>query len=1092
MMRVFHSMFAAVVKSFAFLQDRKAAKRKSRRVLSPAQTRVDRLVGRTLCVVFFVSLLATANSSARHAIAHLAHKSQIRVSSWTSSLPTKLYRSLTGGDGRYELTVHVPVEQSKTVSSPHSAGYSTAAGSIPVVPNMIPWPPDAPLVFTDDPLEVGVTVMRALHITELRDAINLVRVRAGLAAASWDEAVAPGVPIRAAQILELRARLDDARIALGMSGGSYSGPPPSIGGSIRAAHVRELRERVKELFTTTANASAVVARLDPANRTGGGGEDPLSRNFNWSVPLVRLPGRSGLDLGLSLSYNSLVWTKSGSFISFDDDRGFPSPGFRLGFPVIHSIYFNSEVGKNAFLLITPNGERVELRQVGSSNLYEAADSSHLLLDSSSMILRTTDGAQLSYAAFGSEFQCTQIKDPNGNFITVTYTGDGRINTIVDTLGRTLTFNYHPTDITLTSIAQSWVGQPGPHVWASFTYTNTEVQTGFGINVTKLGPANGSTVKTLRSVTLNDNSRFEFDHTTWIQVSKINRYAADGHLLNYRSYNLPAHGSTQLDDCPRFSERRDWAENFNRGGSPGASGLPSGSEEEVLTGPWTVPTNASWTLPDGTTNESGVVVQVTLPDGTYNKVYFAGTAGTGTGWKRGLPSMVETYGKTTPDQPPPIKQRSRVSTWTQDDEDAPFLLNPRVKETHVYDFDGAGQIKNHARTRITYVLVDFGDGTSCRLPQDVFEYQANATTVLRRTRTDYHTPVGAYISARVVGLPSEGRMYEVNPDTEVETLMTQVAFAYDESGSVVGTDAPIQHDNTHYGAGFVVGRGNLSSVTRYNVVNGQSTVTRVKYDTAGSPRATIDPLEHEVNVGYADAFSDGINRNTLAYATSVTDDDGFTATTQYNFNHGSITRSQTPPPAGNSVGPIKKFTYDSKTRLEKVEMEINNNPDYSHARFVYPDSQNRIDTYTTIEAGEGEALAFTLLDGHGRTFATASVHPGSTGGYSGKLTLFDKLGRTIKDSNPTETNVTSGTYLQWQALGDDNPTTGGPGWVYTSQTYDWNGRPLTITNPAGKSKTASYDGCGCAGGDVVTLTDEVETPAQALLRCAGATIEDRSA
>src|SRR2546423_504412 len=143
-------------------------------------------------------------------------------------------------------------------------------------------------------------------------------------------------------------------------------------------------------FVSSEAPPTFMERLDPANRTGAGGEDPLSRNFNWNLSLVDLPGRAGLDLSLGLSYNSLVWTKTGNSISFDDDRGFPSPGFRLGFPVIQPLYFNAEVGKSAFLLLSPDGSRTELRQVGTSVLYEAADSSHLLLDSSTMILHTTD------------------------------------------------------------------------------------------------------------------------------------------------------------------------------------------------------------------------------------------------------------------------------------------------------------------------------------------------------------------------------------------------------------------------------------------------------------------------------------------------------------------------------------------------------------------------------------------------------------------------------------------------------------------------------------------------------------------------------
>ncbi len=35
-----------------------------------------------------------------------------------------------------------------------------------------------------------------------------------------------------------------------------------------------------------------------------------SRNFNWSLPLLSLRGRAGLDLHLALTYNSLVWTKA--------------------------------------------------------------------------------------------------------------------------------------------------------------------------------------------------------------------------------------------------------------------------------------------------------------------------------------------------------------------------------------------------------------------------------------------------------------------------------------------------------------------------------------------------------------------------------------------------------------------------------------------------------------------------------------------------------------------------------------------------------------------------------------------------------------
>ncbi|HEV7746049.1 MAG TPA: hypothetical protein VGO56_13700 [Pyrinomonadaceae bacterium] len=108
----------------------------------------------------------------------------------------------------------------------------------------------------------------------------------------------------------------------------------------------------------------------------------------------------------------------------------------------------------------------------------------------------------------------------------------------------------------------------------------------------------------------------------------------------------------------------------------------------------------------------------------------------------------------------------------------------------------------------------------------------------------------------------------------------------------------------------------------------------------------------------------------------------------------------------------------------------------------------------------EAYSISFTDGAGRPYYSASNHPGSNGGYRGVNTLYDVMGRVWKASNPTEVNSSS------TPFGDDVA-----GWLYTTQTYDWKGRPLVTTNPDLTTRTASYSGCGCAGGEVVTLTDE---------------------
>ena len=141
-------------------------------------------------------------------------------------------------------------------------------------------------------------------------------------------------------------------------------------------------------LTPIGSASSTVsslasARVDPFNQPGSG---LTARDAEWSVPLLSLPGRAGLDLGLNLSYSSMVWTRSGPYIYFDEDNGWPSPGFHLGFPTLQEKVFDAQAGRNVYLLIS-GGSRVSLRQMGTSNIYEAADSSYLqLIDYGSSLL----------------------------------------------------------------------------------------------------------------------------------------------------------------------------------------------------------------------------------------------------------------------------------------------------------------------------------------------------------------------------------------------------------------------------------------------------------------------------------------------------------------------------------------------------------------------------------------------------------------------------------------------------------------------------------------------------------------------------------
>jgi len=928
------------------------------------------------------------------------------------------------------------------------------------------------ITFEDPDLTAGVTRIRAQHIYDLRDAVNAVRAVAGLPAfTAWTTSSLETQPVHATDIQELRDNLGPALSALSITVAAYEDSTLATGPngtSIRKRHIEQLRERSTRGESTNSGppdgaVASAPARLDPMNRTGGGGEDPLSRNFNFAVGLVALPGRAGLDLGLSLSYNSLAtWTHNGGYISFDDDFGFPAPGFHLGFATIQGAYYNAQSNCYSFLLITSSGARVELRQVNNSNLFQAVDSSYILLDAQTMTLKLPDGTQMSYLWEGHDYQCTQIKDRNGNFITVTY-ADNKIDTIVDTLARTIKFSYLNDD--LNSITEYWTinGVQQSHTWAVFTYDNKIIQTSF-TGVTVIGPSNGVFIRVLTRVTFLDNSHFDFDYTPWGQVWKVSQYGINDYLLNTRAYNLrgsPFLPTGSESECPRFTERHEWAANWNRD--------TQGNPQEAITG---FAVTSSATIPDTSPALTGTLTQITMPDNTYQRIYF-GSPATSQVWKNGLALLTESYDVTGP------RQRWSTNTWTQDNESLAYQLNPRVTETNIYD-----SADNHARARVEYATFNLPDGTSCRYPQDSYEYAANGTTVVRRSHADYQM-TATYTNRRILGLPSakyicDGAQGEVSCNGSSGTsLVSKVTVEYDETGSIQGNDAPAQHDS-NYGASLLAGRGNVSSVKRHNVVNvGQYTMNTMQYNTAGSVVKTTDAEGHFSQVSYTDAFAasgttlDSGPPSTLAYPTTVTDADGYTANIRYNYQFGAVTWKRTPLPnvTDNQPGPQQKITYDAIGRLERTTNLVNN----AYTRYAY--GPNYVETFSTVNTVNDEAHSLRVFDGQGRVIAKAANHPGSAGGFSGQLVVYDAMGRVVRQYNPVETNLETISATAplhpyaWAPTGDDDPTNGGYGWVYTQQTYDWKGRPRVTTNQDGTYKEASYRGCGCAGGEVVTVQDE---------------------
>jgi len=201
-------------------------------------------------------------------------------------------------------------------------------------------------------------------------------------------------------------------------------------------------------------------RGNPAGHTPDGGAG--SANFQIAAPVLGLDGR-GLDLNLGLVYNSRVWHKANSEITFDIDHDWPVPGWSLGFGKIVGMG-----GQNGYMLVEPDGTRrpytcsITFYATGQDAACKTTDGSFIdykvLGDTpenggapSTATVYYPNGTEFIYVGATSNSNAdypSQIIDANGNRMLISYrNGKGpQIDKIADTLGRIVQFYYDSNNL----------------------------------------------------------------------------------------------------------------------------------------------------------------------------------------------------------------------------------------------------------------------------------------------------------------------------------------------------------------------------------------------------------------------------------------------------------------------------------------------------------------------------------------------------------------------------------------------------------------------------------------------------------------------
>ena len=336
-------------------------------------------------------------------------------------------------------------------------------------------------------------------------------------------------------------------------------------------------------------------------------------------------------------------------------------------------------------------------------------------------------------------------------------------------------------------------------------------------------------------------------------------------------------------------------------------------------------------------------------------------------------------------------------------------------------------------------------------------------------------------------------------------VSETDYSYDQTAVTSVSPAPIGHDETNYGNGSTVPRGNATTVTQKCFQSSgtcSNSVTTITYDTTGHAVSLTDPNG---------------NQTTLSYADNYTTDDGSPS-----GNTNTYVTKITRPPT-NGVSHIEQFQWDfNKGELRTLTDENNQQTSYQYAdpwwrltQTTFPDGGSVTNTYQ--DAGPNPSVTTSTLINTGNTIQSNTImdaaghviHTQLTSDPSGTDyvdTVYDGLGRVSSVSNPyrstsdTTYGVTTfaydslnrktlqsqpdGSLLQWcyndvASSGQTNCTANGSSQGssdasidfsdevgnHWQRTYDALGRMTAVLEPNGTTSTPSmetdygYDGLG---------------------------------
>ena len=738
-------------------------------------------------------------------------------------------------------------------------------------------------------------------------------------------------------------------------------PNPSSPTYVTTAQARPLLPNERGSGRATGKAAPTqIVKDDPGTALFLG-----STSYTKAIPILHLAGRNGLDVDLTLTYNSRVWTKdvkNTNKFTFNADRDWPAPGFRLGFGFLE---FNPGISGN-YTVTEASGAK---HLIDCSTTCDSTDNTYMHYDPTQKILSYKNGLQVTYGDVFSLYdpvkkvwtpsttllRPTQIKDTNGNFITISYIANSEqsVNTITDTLGRVISFGYDTTG-NLNSI--TWNGQFWVLTWNSAYVLNYNFTNGVLDS-----PATGAAIPVLTGIGFppppgfTGGSAYLFTYGDWGIVNQIGKYSAGGNLRNSVAYNYQ-NASSPSADFPTYTTLTRF------------DGVLTSATTYQVTGTSSNPTSVTITDPStSSTSKSPTRQTITTLD------------------TKGLTKTIQVVDAAAPS----TVLRQIAYTWTSD----------------------TGGI-NSRPSQITSTLEN-GQSSSV-----VFTYTTNGN-IQTRTENDYsgsqiRTTAFQYVTtAPLSTLHILDRVSQVLVKDAAGNLVAETDLAYDAySTSLVSVTGAAGHDDANFGSAYT-SRGNLSSTTAYKNAAAHSggIVHNLNYDTLGNLRTADADCCKQKSWSFSSATQ-------YAFPDSVTDgvSPGQTLKTSMTYYPNTFLPNTVTDPNRQSI----TYAYDTVNRLSQVTR----NADSKNFYTAYDDSSA---TPTTASSSDlNSAIQKTQTDGVGKPLRSDLYN--ATTLISSTKTYFDELGRAYMSSNPFGPSETElDTVAAFDALGrtiSKAPSSGG--------------------------------------------------------------------